>query len=94
MSFTPFRKGYSFFNFASENLILAWPMRLCPLKKPGAMFAVPFTNQISTFRHVISIGKPISEIPPNPPLQRGAGEISGKSFQKAKQLRISELFRI
>jgi hypothetical protein len=38
----------------------------------------------------ISIGKAIAEIPPNPPLQRGAGGISGRSFQMAERLFFSK----
>ena len=59
---------------------------LSVLWKQEARLSVPLTCKISNFCRFISLGKPIAEIPPNPPLQRGAGGISGKSFQKAKPL--------
>jgi len=34
----------------------------------------------------------VAEIHPNPPLQRGAGGISGRSFQRAKQIPFQLLF--
>jgi hypothetical protein len=39
----------------------------------------------------ISIEIPIAEIPSTPPLQRGAGGISGRSFQRVKVTFIKEL---
>ncbi len=55
------------------------------LWKQGSRFSVPLARKISRFCQAISIGKPIAEIPPNPPLQRGQGGFLGNLFRRLNQ---------